>query len=312
MALHVIFLLAMQAFYTRADPGNAIKALNKRAEPAACDAWADVISFCKSVSPGFVSLPATKQVPCLCYDTDGEWIPDVFDGLVDTCAAWAVTADVADFTVVDSWQGICTDVGNIFAAPHSTPALNTPTPTPSPTRSSVSAAAATTTSAPILKQSGCSAFSSLVSSCTQATPGILDMTYGAIAACLCYTSSTSWIPTRFDGAAASCANVVKTGDPTGYVAFTSDFLNLCTEVGDVVNTPDSPLKTPPVTTTTQRTTAQSTPKVTPIPTTVVLGSSPSASVTTKSSNALQVLAGEGSMWVLVSSWLIFTILFAIM
>ncbi|KAE9362943.1 hypothetical protein N431DRAFT_297633, partial [Stipitochalara longipes BDJ] len=201
----------------------------KRQAPAACSTWQYAIDYCKSASPGFVSLPYTEQVPCLCYEKNGtslEWVPDVFDDAVDECASWAKTADTVDYTVIDSWAGICTEVGNIFASPGSTPAVNSPTRTPAPSASST--LAAPTTAAPtgsVLP--GCTVFSSMLASCSSATPYILSLDYGSIAACFCYTSSTSWIPTLFDGAAASCANAIETAHPTDYSDFSSDFVGLC-------------------------------------------------------------------------------------
>lgn len=304
-----------------ADLGSDIKALYHRAAPDACNTWADYVSICKSISPGFVNLPSTDQVACLCYDKYWNWYPEIFDDAVDSCAAWAATADVADFTIVDSWEGICTDVGNIFSAratPASSPVLKTPTPTPTPAPTP-SPTKPTTVVAPITTPApngGCSNFNAIISSCTAATPGILDMTFGAIAACVCYTSSTSWIPGRFDSAVASCANVYKTADPTDYPIITS-ILDLCTLVGDVVNTPDSGLMTPPVTSTTQSrkvtpTTVQNPVGITPKPTTVVLGSSPSPSISTRSSNALRLLAYGGSMKALGSAWIIVTLALALL
>ena len=316
MALRLLFLLALQAVIAKTDSGNAAKAAlyPRQGIPPACSTWSYFVSFCKSASPGFVELPGTKQVPCLCYDELGGWYPDIFDNAVDDCASWAATADVSEYTVVDSWQGICTDVGNILAAPGSTPALNSPTPTPakpSPTHTPVTAS---TTAAPTPKASdGCSAFGSFVASCSSNTPGFLDMSFGAIAACVCYTSSTSWVPARFDSAAASCANVFKTGDPTDYPQFTADFLNFCTEVGDVVNTPDTPLSPTVTRTASPKTTARKTSSnsITPVPTTDVLGSTPTPVVSTKLSSALRLLAYEGSMKVLSSSCLIVTLAVAL-
>ncbi len=311
MTLHLLFFFALQAVIAKADFefANAARGVYPRQIPDACSTWSAYVSFCKSASPGFVSLPATQQVPCLCYDNSGDWLPSIFDDAVDACAAWAATADVADYTAVDSWQGICTDVGNIFAAPASTPNLNTPTPTPvqpSPTPTP----AAPTTAAPTAQQEnpGCLTWSSVIASCDSSTPGILSMDATAIAACLCY-SGNSWVPSLFDNAVASCAPWVQTADPTDYQGFTSNFLDFCTDVGDVLNTPSTP--TAPVirTTPSAKTTTHNPASITPVATTVVL-QTPNPTVSSKSSNALRILDFGGSTKALRVSWLVVAMVLA--
>ena len=321
MAPRQLLLFTLQAVVVKATLDNAVNAIFKRQAPAACSTWEFAISYCKSASPGFVSLPATDQVPCLCYNEVGttiEWVPDAFDNAVDQCAAWALTADTADYTVVDSWAGICTDVGNIYAAPGSTAVVSGPVSTPKPTATSSIAAA--TTAAPsgsILP--GCTIFDNVLNSCTSATPNILSLDYGSIAACFCYTSTTSWIPNRFDSAALSCANAIETAHPSDYSTFYSDFVGLCTAVGDVVNSPVVTTTVLPKTSpkTTARTT---TPAITPVPTTVAIGGgggggggSPATStIVSKTNGAPRLMAYESSMKILGSSWLLVTLAFALL
>jgi hypothetical protein len=300
----MLFLLAIQAVMAKAEFGDAAKGLFQRQLPDSCAYWSSAVGFCKSVSPGFVSLPATLQAPCLCYDSSGDWIPDIFDSAVDSCASWAATSDVAEYTVVDSWQGLCTDAGPVLAAPSNTPVLSTPTPTPA--KPTPTPAVPTTTPAP---NDGCSVFSSVVASCNSTSPGFLTMDVTAVAECLCYTS-TSWVPARFDGAAASCANVIKTAYPTDYQGFTSDFLNFCTDAGNVMNTPLTPTATR--TTQSPKTTVRNTNSITPQPTTVVLGSTLTPSVSTKSSSGLRLRVYGRSIKVLGSSWLVVTLALALM
>jgi hypothetical protein len=133
----------------------------------------------------------------------------------------------------------------------------------------------------------------------------MDVT--TIAACLCY-SGNSWVPSLFDNAVASCATWVRTADPTDYQGFTSNFLDFCTDVGDVLNAPSTP--TAPVARTTQstKTTPHTTAPITPQPTTVQLGAS-TPTVSTKSS-ALRIQDFGGPMKALGLSWLVVAMAFA--
>jgi hypothetical protein len=134
----------------------------------------------------------------------------------------------------------------------------------------------------------------------------MDVT--TIAACLCYKGN-SWVPSLFDNAVASCAPWVKTADPTDYQGFTSNFLDFCTDVGDVRNAASTP--TAPVTRTTQsaKTTPHSPASITPVATTVILGT-PTPTVSSTSSNALRILDFGGSMKALGLSGLVVTMAFA--
>ncbi|KAN0089818.1 hypothetical protein V8E51_018397 [Hyaloscypha variabilis] len=319
MAILHVFILALQAAIVKAGLDNALNAVYKRQAPAACSTWEYAIDFCKSASPGFVSLPATEQVPCLCYEGSGtalEWDPSAFDDAVAECAAWAYTADAEDYTIIDSWAGICTEVGNIYPVPTAALSTAVQTPAPSQTASMAQTTAVQPTPAPssgtIL--AGCTVFDDIVNSCTSATPDILSLEPGSMAACFCYTRSTSWIPAEYDDAASSCANAVETAHPSDYLAFSSEFVGLCTLVGDVVNSPV-------VTTTVHKTT--STPKATPVtpivtpiatpqPTTVTLANVPTSTGSTKSNSAQRILAYEGSMKVLGLSWVLITLIMAML
>lgn len=51
------------------------------------------------------------------------------------------------------------------------------------------------------------------------------------APCLCYSSGT-WRPTGFDGPVSTCADFVKTAQPSDYALF-SNLAGFCTDVGDI-------------------------------------------------------------------------------
>ena len=102
------------------------------AVPAACSLVTDAISFCESVSPGFLSLNPTSQAPCLCYSSTS-WNPEHFDGAVATCAsALSAQGDLAGYSTAELLAGFCTSVGNV-----GNPTTATATPGTSPSASEV-------------------------------------------------------------------------------------------------------------------------------------------------------------------------------
>ena len=223
--------------------------------PAACSSLEYFISVCNSYYPDLGSQPLTVQAECLCYDGT-TWLPDIFDGIASTCADWAKTADPEDYTTVDSWAGLCTYAGDFI---NSTP---TPTPSPTPTirtttpppmtstelATSPTITAAPTTSVDIINNAGCSFALSAVEFCSSVGSTLsADEVY-----CLCY-SSTAWDPDPFDNAIATCANFVKTADPTDYSVWTS-LEGFCANAGPLTTsqTPNSsPTMTPRPTAVTQ-------------------------------------------------------------
>jgi hypothetical protein len=188
--------------------------------PAACNDLASAVSVCNDYYPDLGDQPSTVQAECLCYDGT-TWIPNVFDGWVATCASWARTDDPTEYTVVNSWAGLCTSVGDIYQTPNPSSTATIITSTPSPTKTPHIAASPTITAAPtasvdITVNAGCSFVSYALDFCSSAGSTLsADEVY-----CLCY-SSTAWDPYPFDNAIATCANFVKTADPADYPIITS-------------------------------------------------------------------------------------------
>lgn len=78
-----------------------------------CSTVFAAISYCSSVSPGFLDFPESKQAPCLCYSS-ASWDPGFFDNAVQTCANYAQTADTSDFTDIQALEDFCTSVGDVL------------------------------------------------------------------------------------------------------------------------------------------------------------------------------------------------------
>ncbi|KAE9368785.1 hypothetical protein N431DRAFT_547684 [Stipitochalara longipes BDJ] len=98
----------------------------------------------------------------------------------------------------------------------------------------------------------CSIIPSIFDFCESASPGFSAFSPASKAPCLCYSfssTSTAWVPEYFDGVILTCAEYVKTKDPTDYTVYQA-MENFCTSVGDVLATT--------TTATAAQTTAQST------------------------------------------------------
>ncbi|TVY45192.1 hypothetical protein LOCC1_G004587 [Lachnellula occidentalis] len=78
-----------------------------------CSTVSFALSFCSSVSPGFLSMSSTDQAPCLCYSTSS-FNPGFFDNAVQTCADYAQTADPADYSDIAALDGFCSSVGDVW------------------------------------------------------------------------------------------------------------------------------------------------------------------------------------------------------
>jgi hypothetical protein len=92
---------------------------------SACSYVSYAFDFCNSVSPGFSTMDATVQAPCLCYSSTS-WDPTFFDGAVQTCADFVSTAEPSAYPTFAAVEGFCSsigDVGNPLRSKTSTGAL---------------------------------------------------------------------------------------------------------------------------------------------------------------------------------------------
>jgi len=99
-----------------------------QAGETACATVSEALSYCESVTPGFTTLPASEQAPCLCYSST-VWDPNFFDGYVFTCAEFWSTAKPADYSAIAALESFCSIVGNVLGEPASATATVTEGPT---------------------------------------------------------------------------------------------------------------------------------------------------------------------------------------
>ncbi|KAH6669588.1 hypothetical protein B0J14DRAFT_599018 [Halenospora varia] len=213
---------------------NAAAAIKARAAPSACSFAYSAISYCSSVSPGFLSMAETKQAPCLCYSSTS-WVPGIFDGAVATCASYASTAAPSDYSALHALEGFCTSVGNVRIASASASTTNKAATTSGATTAvstpAITSKATTATTTGLAANSGCATISSSLGSCISATPGFTDVSVASQAGCLCYQGG-SWAPSSFDNNVLSCASYVKTADPSDYSVIVA-LSGFCSAAGDV-------------------------------------------------------------------------------
>lgn len=219
-------------------------AFPRQADPVElCSDIGALFDACSSEVPGFDSMGATGQASCLCYSSTS-WLADAFDEAIDTCASYARTALPDEYSALEVFSGFCTSVGDFINSPNGAVASTTVNrPAASSTASSLavsttparttsfSSPVPTSTGADVFTNPACSFVSYALSFCNSATPGFSTLGVTSQAPCLCY-SSTSWAPNSFDGAVQTCADFVKTAEPTAY----SDIAGIegyCSSIGDI-------------------------------------------------------------------------------
>ena len=124
MAFNRIKCLLVVAFVTQVALGHSFNAaagdrpIIARASVSsvdpnlgACVSVETIFASCVTATSSFVSLDITAQASCLCY-TNSTWQPTVYDGFVESCAAYGSTVDKD----VKSLSAICSSVGNVVAS----------------------------------------------------------------------------------------------------------------------------------------------------------------------------------------------------
>ncbi|KAI0020579.1 hypothetical protein F4780DRAFT_366279 [Xylariomycetidae sp. FL0641] len=114
------------AICTKADPAKAVTAtttttaMTGSAEiDRSCYSAKDLIAACVEETPKFAALPVASQAECVCYQSSiatTTWIPDLFDGYVNSCASWAKSSDPVVYSAYSSWTDMCTDEGDFLSA----------------------------------------------------------------------------------------------------------------------------------------------------------------------------------------------------
>lgn len=184
---------------------------------SACLVVGEALAICGSLSPGFTTLQPTEQAHCLCYSSTS-WMPNIFDKAVESCANYASTAVPAAYQPLANLEGFCESVGDV-----ETPA----------TVFALTITAASTAGG--FSGQPCSSVNSFLNGCSSLTPGFSSLQPSDQAKCLCYVSSSSWCPTSFDNAVATCASFAQTAEPS-VCATMSALAGFCVGVGDVLAT----------------------------------------------------------------------------
>lgn len=166
------------------------------AVPTDCSLVQDALSYCESVTPGFLTFNPTYQAPCLCYSS-ASWAPDVFDRAMTTCGNYASTANPSDYSVFSTFAGFCTSVGDVGnpptgAAPSTTARIASSTAS----RALVTSCPATSAPLVVIENSVTSAISSRPStstgsSTTPTTAPVVTTTNGSDARPVIYVSRSN-------------------------------------------------------------------------------------------------------------------------
>lgn len=167
----------------------------------------------------------------MCYSSTS-WVPNAFDGAVETCAEYAATAlPASDYSDIADLEGFCSSIGDVINS--DSPATVTATTTPA----AKVTAAPSSGSVDIFTNTACSFVGSALSYCSSVSPGFVSMDVTSQAPCLCYSSvnptSTAWVPDIFDGFVLTCAEFVSSAAPES-LSIVTDLENFCTDIGNVL------------------------------------------------------------------------------
>ncbi|QSZ36357.1 hypothetical protein DSL72_006233 [Monilinia vaccinii-corymbosi] len=201
---------------------------------AGCVLVSSTLFACESISPGFTSFVPSAQASCLCYSSS-TWIPTIFDHAVQTCANFASTAAPSAYPAFVNLEGFCGNLGNIQNSSGPATAATTTTTTTTTTTSTSMTSGSRVPEVSIGAVPACSTALSLIQLCVGRVPGFMNLGPTEKAACLCYASATSWIPTSFDGAVETCSQHAQSaGASAGLLSTVYGFEGICENVGDVM------------------------------------------------------------------------------
>lgn len=194
---------------------------------SACMVVGEALAICISLSPGFIKLQPTAQAHCLCYSSTS-WMPGIFDNAVKTCADYASTAVAGSYQPLANLEGFCQKVGDVEAHP---------------TVLALTTLYETTASISAFSGQPCNSVNSVFNGCASMTPGFSSLQRKDQAKCLCYVSSTSWCPTAFDNAVATCASYAQTADSNVYSTMCA-LGGFCAGIGNILTTTLAPYGMP--------------------------------------------------------------------
>jgi hypothetical protein len=152
-------------------------------------------------------------------------MPSIFDNAVKTCADYASTAVPIAYQPLANLEGFCESLGDVDTPPMMF-TLSSMYQLAEPTGSGFSG-------------QPCNSVNTMLNDCSSLTPGFSSLQPQDQAKCLCYVSSSSWCPTAFDNAVATCAGYAQTAEPSVYGTM-SALGGFCADIGNVlVTTPAS-------------------------------------------------------------------------
>lgn len=199
----------------------------------ACMVVGEAIAICGTLTPGFNTLQPPAQAHCLCYSSTS-WIPSIFDNAVKTCADYASKDVPGAYQPLANLEEFCQGIGDVET---SVPvfSLTTVYPTVQTTSTSMSMSMSMSASS----DQPCNPVNSMLDDCSSSFNGFWTFQPKDRAKCLCYVSTSSWCPTAFDNAVATCEAYAMEAAPSVY-ATVSSLGGFCAGLGDVLATPIAP------------------------------------------------------------------------
>lgn len=201
LTLSIALLPSILAATITAPPRPLLPRQSADAGSTSCDLWLNIEASCTSATPNFVNLAFSSQASCVCYSSS-VWQPSVFDNALDTCLSYLSTASPAQFSSI-SGNSIptnpCALEGNILAG-STTPAIT-------------SGSSTTTFDA---NYAACSSWQAIEASCSMDISSFSALPFTTEASCLCYTGTSTYAPSIFDGYWSSCLDYYQTASPAFY------------------------------------------------------------------------------------------------
>lgn len=75
------------------------------ANQMACSAIQQQVAYCAALTPGFVTMPFSKQASCACYRSQTAWIGQTYDVSVASCLKYISTASSSYYSAIVSSNG---------------------------------------------------------------------------------------------------------------------------------------------------------------------------------------------------------------
>ncbi|KAI9675908.1 MAG: hypothetical protein M1829_003146 [Trizodia sp. TS-e1964] len=199
-----------------------------------CVTLSSFLDACESLTPTFDSLPLTQKVACYCYDSKNTFLPAPFNNAASSCYSYLSSVIPSDAVIASSLVGLCTKYAS--SVPATTSYVSTSLATSPSTFPGTVTLIPVISKAAISSPSGnnnlksCSTAIALATSCAAAIPSFTNLAPVLQAQCLCYDSSSNYVPSVFDNAAKFCYSYFSTATPSLAPTY-SALLSFCTRYG---------------------------------------------------------------------------------